>query len=207
MKNFIFMCMYYLMSLLFANKTVFVDMYELENGLTVMLNSDENANSVYGAVVVKGGGKQDPAEATGIAHYLEHMLFKGTNELGTVNYEAEKVYLDSIEILYELLGTTENQEKRLTIQKKINDLNIKASEFAIPNEFTKLTEGFGGTGLNAFTSNDVIAYFNQFPSHQMNKWLDLNSHRFKNPVFRLFQSELETVYEEKNRSMDNPFRK
>ena len=107
------------MSLLFADKTVFVDMYELENGLTVMLNSDENANSVYGAVVVKGGGKQDPAEATGIAHYLEHMLFKGTDELGTVNYEAEKVYLDSIEILYELLGTMENQEKRLTIQKKL----------------------------------------------------------------------------------------
>ena len=207
MKNFIFMCLYLLMSLLFANKTVFVDMYELENGLTVMLNSDKNANSVYGAVVVKGGGKQDPSEATGIAHYLEHMLFKGTNELGTVNYEAEKVYLDSIETLYELLGTMEDQAKRLTIQKKINDLNIKASEFAIPNEFTKLTEGFGGTGLNAFTSNDVIAYFNQFPSHQMNKWLDLNSHRFKNPVFRLFQSELETVYEEKNRSMDNPFRK
>ncbi len=207
MKYKIYAYLSFSISLVFASNTILVDMYELENGLTVMLNSDKNANSVYGAVVVKGGGKQDPAEATGIAHYLEHMLFKGTDELGTVNYDAEKVYLDSIEILYELLGETEAPEKRLIFQKKINDLNIKASEFAIPNEFTKLTEGFGGTGLNAFTNNDVIAYFNQFPGHQINKWLDLNSHRFKNPVFRLFQSELETVYEEKNRSMDNPFRK
>ena len=207
MKNFILLSIVLISSLVFAGSTVSVDMYKLENGLTVMLNDDKNANSVYGAVVVKGGGKQDPNDATGIAHYLEHMLFKGTTELGTVNYNSEKVYLDSIEILYELLGSTEDQKNRLVIQKKINNLNIKASQYAIPNEFTKLTEGFGGTGLNAFTNNDVIAYFNQFPSHQMNKWLDLNSHRFKNPVFRLFQSELETVYEEKNRSMDNPFRK
>jgi len=194
-------------SLCLANTPLNIDMYKLDNGLTVMLNNDTHANSVYGAVVVKGGGKQDPTDATGIAHYLEHMLFKGTTELGTVDYNSEKVYLDSIASLYDRLGSTVGVDERVVLQKKINDLNIKASEYAIPNEFTKVIEGFGGTGLNAFTNNDVIAYFNQFPSHQMNKWLDLNSHRFKNPVFRLFQSELETVYEEKNRSMDNPFRK
>ena len=118
MKYSIYAYLSFSISLVFASNTILVDMYELENGLTVMLNSDKNANSVYGAVVVKGGGKQDPAEATGIAHYLEHMLFKGTDELGTVNYDAEKVYLDSIEILYELLGETEAPEKRLIFQKK-----------------------------------------------------------------------------------------
>ena len=183
-----------------------IEVYELDNGITVMLNEDNNASSIAGGVIIKGGGKQDPADATGIAHYLEHMLFKGTNELGTINYEAEKILLDSIEIYYDKLGNTLDDEDRLEIQKKINDINVKASEYAIPNEFNKLMEGFGSTGVNAFTSNDVIAYVSQFPSHQISKWLDINSHRFENPVFRLFQSELETVYEEKNRAMDNAFR-
>ena len=114
---------------------------------------------------------------------------------------------DSIALLYDNLGFIKSDNKRLEIQKKINDLNLKASEYAIPNEFDRILEGMGGTGINAFTSNDVIAYFNQFPPHQINKWLEVNSHTFINPVSRLFQSELEVVYEEKNRAMDNPFRK
>ncbi len=205
MKNLKFLTVFFL-SFLFSN-SLNVDQYKLKNGLTVMLNEDKDASGVYGVVIVKGGGKQDPKDATGIAHYLEHMLFKGTTELATIDYEKEKVYLDSIALLYDELGTLKSYEKRLEIQKRINDLNLKASEYAIPNEFDRILEGMGGTGINAFTSNDVIAYFNQFPSHQINKWLEVNSHRFKNPVFRLFQSELEVVYEEKNRAMDNPFRK
>ena len=204
MKNLKILAVFFL-SFLFSN-SLGVDQYKLKNGLTVMLNEDKDASGVYGVVIVKGGGKQDPKDATGIAHYLEHMLFKGTTELGTIDYDKEKVYLDSIAILYDDLGTLKSEEKRLEIQKKINDLNLKASEYAIPNEFDRILEGMGGTGINAFTSNDVIAYFNQFPPHQINKWLEVNSHRFKNPVFRLFQSELEVVYEEKNRAMDNPFR-
>ena len=142
----------------FASEKLKIEVYELNNGLTVMLNEDKNASSIFGAVVVKGGGKQDPADATGIAHYLEHMLFKGTDQLGTVDYESEKILLDSIEVFYDRLGSTIDEEDRSKIQNKINDLNVKASEYAIPNEFNKLMEGFGSTGVNAFTSNDVIAY-------------------------------------------------
>ncbi|MFL3013738.1 MAG: M16 family metallopeptidase [Candidatus Neomarinimicrobiota bacterium] len=191
---------------LFSKTQLTVEKYTLNNGLTVILNPDKYASKVFGAVAIKGGGKQDPADATGIAHYLEHMLFKGTDILGTVDYKSEKAYLDSIETFYNELGQTEDVEKRASIQEEINKLNLKASEFAIPNEFNRLIEGFGGTGVNAFTSNDIIAYVSQFPAHQTQKWLSINSHRFENPVFRLFQSELETVYEEKNRSMDNAFR-
>ena len=191
---------------LYSKTDLKVESYKLDNGLTVILNPDKYASKVFGAVAIKGGGKQDPADATGIAHYLEHMLFKGTDMLGTVDYESEKVYLDSIESFYNTLGQTKDETKRASIQEKINDLNLKASEFAIPNEFNRLIESFGGTGVNAFTSNDIIAYVSQFPAHQTQKWLSINSHRFENPVFRLFQSELETVYEEKNRSMDNAFR-
>ena len=205
--KYIIITLIILNSISYSNSGLKVEQYVLENGMSVILNPDNNASSVYGAVVIKGGGKQDPADATGIAHYLEHMLFKGTSELGTTDYKSEKVYLDSIEILYDDLGTLSDSDARLKIQKKINDLNIKASEYAIPNEFTKLLEGMGGVGVNAFTSNDVIAYISEFPGHQMGKWLDINSHRFESPVFRLFQSELETVYEEKNRAADNAFRR
>ena len=174
-----------------------VEIYTLENGLTVMLNEDHNETSVFGAVVLDAGGKRDPSDATGIAHYLEHVLFKGTSELGTTDYEKEKVFLDSIAVLYDELALKKSDKERLSIQKHINKLSIKASEYAIPNEFTRLVEGMGGTGLNAGTSYDFVYYFNSLPSAQIEKWIDLYSHGFTEPVFRLFQSELETVYEEK----------
>nr|WP_319397798.1 insulinase family protein [uncultured Carboxylicivirga sp.] len=177
--------------------------YKLKNGLTVYLNHDATANSVMGMVVVKGGSKRDPADATGIAHYFEHIMFKGTTQLGTTDYPAEKVYLDSIAAQYELLGQTKDDKKRLEIQLKINDLSVKASEYAIPNEFDKLIKKIGGDHLNAFTSQNQIAYMNSFPANEMEKWLDIYSQRFQEPVFRLFQSELETIYEEKNMYADD----
>ncbi|MFC2113751.1 M16 family metallopeptidase [Bacteroidota bacterium] len=175
----------------------------LDNGLTVYLNEDHFQPNVYGAVCIKGGSKRDPKDATGIAHYLEHMLFKGTNEMGTINFSAEKIYLDSITLKYDELGKTTDENERLAIQKKINMLSLKAAEYAIPNEFDKIMADIGGTGVNAYTTEDNIVYFNNFPPNQMEKWLEIYSHRFIDPIFRLFQSELETVYEEKNMSMDN----
>ena len=195
-----------IMSILFSEEDPLdVDVYKLENGLEIWLNEDPNASSVFGAILVKGGGKRDPEDATGIAHYLEHMLFKGTTELGTTDYESEKVFLDSITYLYDQLTNVDNPEKREKIQQHINKLSVMAGNYAIPNEFDKLIEGIGGTGMNAGTNDDAIFYFNSFPNHQLSKWMELYSHRFISPVFRLFQSELEVVYEEKNRSMDNPF--
>ena len=173
-----------------------VHTFHLENGLTVYLNEDHNTTSVFGAVVVKGGGKRDPQDATGIAHYLEHLLFKGTNEMGTVDYEQESLYLDSIRVKYDELGNTADDDERLAIQSEINRLSLKAGEFAIPNEFDRVLEGMGGTWINAFTSYDGIVYLNKFPGDQTEKWLEVYSHRFINPVFRLFQSELEAVYED-----------
>lgn len=180
-----------------------VEVYELENGLKVYLNEDKSAANVFGAVWVKAGGKHDPPEATGIAHYLEHMLFKGTRDLGTQDYDRERPYLDSIKAYYDQLGTAQDADARLAIQKKINQQELLASEFAIPNEFDRLLKSIGSTGVNATTSNDRTNYYNFFPSHQINKWLDIYAHRFQDPVFRMFQSELETVYEEKNRATDD----
>ena len=179
--------------------------YYLPNGLKVFLQEDNTQPNAVGAVIVKGGAKCDPADATGIAHYFEHIMFKGTDSIGTIDYPAEKVYLDSIKAQYDLLGATTDAKEREAIQAKINRLSIKAADFAIPNEFDRLVNHFGGTGLNAFTSDDNIVYFNTFPGDKTNLWIELYAHRFVNPVFRLFQSELETVYEEKNMYADFAF--
>lgn len=187
------------------NNPLKVESYKLKNGLTVYLNVDNAMPMVNGMVVIKGGGKRDPKDATGIAHYFEHIMFKGTDEMGTIDYESEKVYLDSISALYDDLAKTQDKNQRLNIQKEINRISLKAAEFAIPNEVDKVLTRMGGTRINAFTSNEQIAYFNRFPANQIEKWLEVYSHRFINPVFRLFQSELETVYEEKNMYADSPF--
>ena len=174
---------------------------KLSNGLTVWLNEDHTQPKVYGALVVKAGAKDCPN--TGIAHYLEHVLFKGTQRIGTVDYAAEKVWLDSISMKYNELSQTRDAEKRLAIQRDISRLSQRAADYAIPNEFDRLISKYGGSALNASTSWDVTEYHNTFAPQFLEQWCELNSERMINPVFRLFQGELETVYEEKNRAADN----
>ena len=175
-----------------------VKTFTLSNGMTVWINEDHNQPKAFGAVVVKAGAKDCPG--TGIAHYFEHMMFKGTEKIGTTDYAAEKPYLDSIADLYDRLALSESDSVRTDIQMEINRLNIKASDYAIPNEFNNLISECGGSNLNAYTSMDVTVYHNEFIPAYFEQWAELCSERLIDPVFRLFQSELETVYEEKNRS-------
>ena len=175
---------------------------ELSNGMKVWLNVDHSQPKVFGAVVVNAGAVDCPD--TGIAHYFEHIMFKGTDELGTVDYAAEHVYLDSISMKYDELARTTDPKQRKAIQHDINLLNIMASQYAIPNEFNRLISKYGGSDLNAGTSYDFTYYHNTFSPQFIEQWCELNSHRLINPVFRLFQGELETVYEEKNMYSDDP---
>ena len=175
--------------------------FTLDNGMKVWINEDPGQTAVYGAVVVKAGAADCPG--TGIAHYFEHMMFKGTDKIGTVDYAAEKPYLDSIAVKYDELALAQDDSLRRDIQMEINRLSIKAADYAIPNEFNTLISEMGGSALNAFTSYDETVYHNMFLPEYFEQWAELNSERIMNPVFRLFQSELETVYEEKNRSDDN----
>ncbi|NLZ94761.1 MAG: insulinase family protein, partial [Bacteroidales bacterium] len=174
--------------------------YTLSNGLTVWLNEDNSQPKVIGSIIVKAGAKDSPN--TGIAHYFEHIMFKGTDKIGTVNYAEEKVWLDSISSKYDELANTPGDAERLEIQKEINELSIKAADYVIPNEFNRLISEYGGTGLNAGTSWDFTMYFNTFSPQYITQWCEINSERLINPVFRMFQSELETVYEEKNMYAD-----
>jgi len=174
--------------------------YKLDNGLTIWLNEDHSQPKVFGAVVVKAGARDCPD--TGIAHYFEHIMFKGTDKIGTVDYESEKVFLDSIAARYDELADEKDVKKRELIQKQINELSVRAADYVIPNEFDRLISRYGGNKLNAGTSYDYTVYFNTFSPQYIRQWAEINSERLVNPVFRLFQSELETVYEEKHMYMD-----
>ncbi|TXI85721.1 MAG: insulinase family protein [Crocinitomicaceae bacterium] len=213
MRNFFLGCLVFSCINTFAqteqiptfNDPMNVKQIVLKNGLTVMLSENHDTPQIFGVIAVKAGGKNDPKDATGMAHYLEHMLFKGTQEMGTWDYEKESVHLKEIEKLYEQLGKTTDAAARESIQLKINEEAIKAGQYAIPNEMDRMLSEIGSTGVNAFTTEDYTAYHNAFPANKLEHWLKIYDHRFEQPVFRLFQSELETVYEEKNRSMDSPF--
>jgi len=174
--------------------------FKLKNGMTVWLNEDHSQPKVFGAVVVKAGAKDCPN--TGIAHYFEHIMFKGTDRIGTVDYQAEKPWLDSISVQYDLLSQTQDEAERTRIQQHINELSLKAADYVIPNEFNRLISKYGGSSLNAATGYDVTYYHNTFLPQYMEQWCWLNSERLIKPVFRGFQGELENVYEEKNRSSD-----
>jgi predicted Zn-dependent peptidase len=180
-----------------------VKVFTLDNGMIVWLNEDHRQPKIFGAVVVKAGSKDSPN--TGIAHYFEHIMFKGTENIGTVDYAAEKVFLDKIAEKYDQLAFTKNELKRREIQREINDLSLLATDYVIPNEFDKLISKYGGSKLNAGTSFDYTVYHNVFSPQYIEQWAELNSERLISPVFRMFQSELETVYEEKNRRDDMMF--
>ena len=172
----------------------------LSNGMTVWLNEDHSQPKVFGAVVVRAGAKDCPN--TGIAHYFEHIMFKGTDRIGTTDYAAEKPWLDSISAQYDLLSQTKDESERTRIQKHINELSLKAADYIIPNEFNRLISKYGGSDLNAGTGYDMTFYHNSFLPQFIEQWCWLNSERLMNPVYRGFQGELENVYEEKNRSAD-----
>ncbi len=177
--------------------------YTLENGMKVYISVNKEAPRIQTQIAVRAGSKNDPADATGLAHYLEHMLFKGGEDIGTGNWEEEKVLLDKISDLYEQQRNTDDDAEKELIYKKIDSVSYEAAKLAIPNEYDKMVSSMGAKGTNAFTSYEMTVYINDIPSNEFEKWLKLESERFRYLVLRLFHTELETVYEEFNRGQDN----
>ncbi|MFN4150899.1 MAG: M16 family metallopeptidase, partial [Candidatus Sericytochromatia bacterium] len=189
------------------NKTLLnYEKFELENGLKVFLAKNTESPRFTAHIAVNAGSKLDPADATGIAHYLEHMLFKGTEKIGTSDYAKEKVLLDKVNELYDKRFIEKDEKKREQLNKEINKLTVEASKYAIPNEIDSVYAKLGGDGLNAYTTPEETVYTVDLPKNRMEQWAKVESERFLRPVFRLFQPELETVYEEKNISLDNKSR-
>src|SRR6266496_6157209 len=180
-----------------------VQIYQLDNGLKVYLTENHETPRFEAQIAVRAGSKQDPAESTGLAHYLEHMLFKGTSRIGTLEYDKEKPHLDRMTELYEKHFHESDPEKRKAIYAEINKESQLAAQFEIPNEMDKMYKAMGEQGLNAHTWHEETVYQVNLPANRLEQWAILETERFQCPVFRLFQPELEIVYEEKNQTLDS----
>ncbi len=181
--------------------------YTLDNGLKVYLTVNKEEPRVQTYIAVRVGGKNDPEETTGLAHYFEHLMFKGSKNFGTQNYEAEAPLLDEIENLFEIYRKTTNEAGRAKIYRTIDSVSFEASKFAIPNEYDKLMAAIGARGTNAYTTQDETVYMDNIPANQMENWAKIQADRFENFVVRGFHTELETIYEEKNMTLVNDSRK
>ena len=182
-------------------------LYTLENGLKVYLSKNKDEPKIQTYIAVRAGSNYDPKESTGLAHYLEHMVFKGTSKVGTIDWEKEKVYLDQISQLYEDHRAEQDPEKRLALYRKIDEVSLEASNYSVANEYDKMMTSLGATGTNAHTWFEETVYKNKIPANELDKWLSLEEERFSELVLRLFHTELEAVFEEFNRGQDNDFRK
>jgi len=180
---------------------------KLDNGLTIYMTVNKDEPRIQTYMPVRVGGKNDPADNTGLAHYLEHMMFKGTENFGTSDYQAEKPMLAAIDSLFEVYRTKTDPAEREAIYHEIDSISYEASKIAIPNEYDKLMSIIGADGTNAYTSNDVTCYVDEIPSNRLEDWAMIAADRFRNSVFRGFHTELEAVYEEKNMGMLNDGRK
>ena len=175
--------------------------YTLDNGLKVYMSVNKETPRLQTYIAVRVGSKDDPHETTGLSHYLEHLMFKGSESFGTSDYEAEKPLLDSIKAMFEIYRTKTDPAERIALYHKIDSISYEASKIAIPNEYDKLMSIIGASGTNAFTSNDMTVYTEDIPSNEIDNWAKIEADRFRHPVIRGFHTELETVYEEKNMSL------
>ncbi len=181
--------------------------YTLSNGLKVYLSVNKEKPRLQANIAVRTGSRNDPAETTGLAHYLEHLMFKGTNRFGVTDAAAEKPYLDDIEARYEVYRTLTDPEARRQAYHEIDSVSQLAAKYFIPNEYDKLMSAIGSEGTNAFTSNDVTCYVENIPSNEIENWAKVQADRFQNMVIRGFHTELEAVYEEYNIGLANDMRK
>jgi predicted Zn-dependent peptidase len=191
----------------YPNDPLNVREYTLDNGLKVFMSVYKDAPKVQTYIAVRAGSRNDPHETTGLAHYLEHMMFKGTQKLGTTDWEKEKVLIQKIEDLFEAYRMFDDPTTRAAIYHKIDSLSYEASKIAVANEYDKAMTAIGSTGTNAFTSNDYTMYVENIPNNQIETWCEIQADRFQNLVLRLFHTELETIYEEKNMSLTKDNRK
>ncbi len=188
-----------------ANDPLETRIYTLDNGLKVYLSKNTEKPKILTLIAVKAGSAYDPDDNTGLAHYLEHMMFKGTDDIGTINWEQEKKLLEQISMLYEKHKATDDPDKEKDIYRKIDSLSQAAARYAVPNEYEKFMQQMGAEQTNAYTSKERTVYINNIPSNELKRWLKVEKERFSKLVLRMFHTELETVYEEFNMSQDNDY--
>lgn len=184
-----------------------VSMHTLANGLWLFMSVNKDEPRVYTEIAVRAGSKHDPADTTGLAHYFEHMMFKGTDRLGSLDWDKEKALLDQIEQHFEEHRGEQDPEKKRALYAEIDRLSFEAGKYAAANEYDKLVSAIGAKGTNAYTWVEQTVYVNDIPTNELERWFRLESERFRRPILRLFHTELETVFEEYNINQDRDFRK
>ena len=190
-----------------TNDPMKVVIHTLNNGMTLYMSVNPIEPRIFTNIAVRAGSKQDPADTTGLAHYMEHMLFKGTQKIGTINWEKEKKLLEKISDLYEEHRSTNDEDRKKAIYQEIDQVSQAAARFVVPNEYDNLATAIGASATNAYTWFDQTVYVNDIPNNELERWMELESERFSMMALRLFHTELETVYEEFNISQDKDIRK
>jgi len=190
-----------------AGDPIQVQLYTLKNGMRLFLTVNKDEPRVYTEIAVRAGSKHDPADTTGLAHYFEHMMFKGTDNLGSLDWPQEKMLLDQIEQKFEEHRKELDPVRKKVLYAEIDRLSFDAAKLAAANEYDKLVSAIGAKGTNAYTWVEQTVYVNDIPSNELERWFSLESERFRRPILRLFHTELETVFEEYNISQDKDFRK
>lgn len=190
-----------------TNDPMGVRIYTLDNGLKVYLSVNHDEPRIKTFIPVKAGSTYDPAETTGLAHYLEHMMFKGTNKIGTTDWKKESVLIKQLSDLFEKHKNTTDPKEKAKVYAEIDKISAEAAKYAVANEYDKLVALAGAKGTNAYTTLERTVYMDDIPTNELNRWLTIEKERFSNLVLRLFHTELETVYEEFNMSQDRDSRK
>jgi predicted Zn-dependent peptidase len=181
----------------------------LPNGLTLIISERHEAPVFSFYTLVNAGSANDPQGESGLAHMFEHIAFKGTDQIGTTDYPAEKVALAEVEKAYAAydaeLRKPVHQDPRLleTLKKSFDDAVAKAQTYVIPNQFSEIAESNGAVGLNASTSEDSTQYFWSMPSNRLQLWAYLESSRIAHPVAREFYKERDVVNEERRMRIDS----
>jgi predicted Zn-dependent peptidase len=189
-----------------------VTVKKLDNGLTVIVMERPEAPVFSFATIVNVGGAQEVPGITGLAHIFEHMAFKGTDKVGTTDFAAEQAALQKVEDAYAAYDRARrdpinhDEAKIAELEKSWKSAINAANKYVVANEFTKILQRAGATGINAFTSNDETGYFYSLPSNRVELWAYLDSERFLHPVFREFYKERDVVFEERRmRTESSPF--
>jgi len=180
--------------------------FTLDNGMKFIVLERHESPTVSFITYADVGGVNEPIGQTGVAHFLEHLAFKGTDRIGTRDYSAEKPLLARLDELFAkiLAAKADNDMAEVErLQAEFDELQAEANQYAIQNEFGQIVEREGGVGLNATTSADATRYFYSFPANKLELWMSLESERFLNPVFREFYKEKQVILEERRLRTDN----
>ncbi len=180
--------------------------YELDNGMKFIILPDHEAPVISFVTYVDVGAVNEEQGKTGAAHFLEHLAFKGTKQIGTTNYKQEKEVLEELDQVFQKLQQAKennNENKIANLEKQFKALKAEAADYVKSNEFGEIVQTEGGVGLNAATSADYTSYFYNFPANKLELWMSLESERFLEPVFREFYEERDVILEERRLRTDN----